>query len=932
MNDAPTATNLSAAETYTEDTALNLINIVVSDVDSANVTATLTLSNVAAGSLSTGTSGAVTSTFVGGVWTASGAIANVNTLLAGVTFTPALNFNSNFTIATSVSDGVAPAITGVKNMTGTPVNDAPVVDLNAGAAGNNVTTAFTEQTPVLIAPVGTLTDVDSANLTSLTVTLTARPDGNAVESLSLNAAATTAASGAGLTVSYTAGTGVLSITGAATTAVYESILQGIQYNDTSNTPTTSNRTINVVANDGVTASVTRTVTLTVAAVNDAPTATNLSAAETYTEDTALNLINIVVSDVDSANVTATLTLSNVAAGSLSTGTSGAVTSTFVGGVWTASGAIANVNTLLAGVTFTPALNFNSNFTIATSVSDGVAPAITGVKNMTGTAVDDSFTDADETVSVLEDSGANLGNVLTGTSSVDGPVTVTQFQVAGDVTVYAAGSTATIAGVGTLQIAANGAYTFTPAANYNGPVPVVTYTVTDGSGTDDTSTLTLTVTPVDDSFTDADETVSVLEDSGANLGNVLTGTSSVDGPVTVTQFQVAGDVTVYAAGSTATIAGVGTLQIAANGAYTFTPAANYNGPVPVVTYTVTDGSGTDDTSTLTLTVTPVDDSFTDADETVSVLEDSGANLGNVLTGTSSVDGPVTVTQFQVAGDVTVYAAGSTATIAGVGTLQIAANGAYTFTPAANYNGPVPVVTYTVTDGSGTDDTSTLTLTVTPVDDSFTDADETVSVLEDSGANLGNVLTGTSSVDGPVTVTQFQVAGDVTVYAAGSTATIAGVGTLQIAANGAYTFTPAANYNGPVPVVTYTVTDGSGTDDTSTLTLTVTPVDDSFTDADETVSVLEDSGANLGNVLTGTSSVDGAVTVTQLHGGGRCDGVRGGFDGDDRGGGHAADCGERGLHVHAGGELQRPGAGGDLHGDRRVRDGRHLDADDHGDPGG
>ena len=389
VNDAPTATNLSAAETYTEDTALNLINIVVSDVDSANVTATLTLSNVAAGSLSTGTSGAVTSTFVGGVWTASGARANVNTLLAGVTFTPALNFNSNFTIATSVSDGVAPAITGVKAMTGTPVNDAPVVDLNAGGAGNNVTTAFTEQTPVLIAPIATLTDVDSANLTSLTVTLTARPDGNAVESLSLNATATTAASGAGLTVSYTAGTGVLSITGSATTAVYESILQGILYNDTSNTPTTSNRTINVVANDGATASVTRTVTLTVAAVNDAPTATNLSAAETYTEDTALNLINIVVSDVDSANVTATLTLSNVAAGSLSTGTSGAVTSTFVGGVWTASGARANVNTLLAGVTFTPALNFNSNFTIATSVSDGVAPAITGVKAMTGTPVNDA---------------------------------------------------------------------------------------------------------------------------------------------------------------------------------------------------------------------------------------------------------------------------------------------------------------------------------------------------------------------------------------------------------------------------------------------------------------------------------------------------------------------------------------------------------------
>jgi hypothetical protein len=122
-----------------------------------------------------------------------------------------------------------------------------------------------------------------------------------------------------------------------------------------------------------------TMTINVTAVNDAPSATNLSAAESYTEDTPLNLTNIVVSDVDSANVTAILTVSNVAAGSLTTATSGAVTSTYNAGtgVWTASGALADVNTLLAGVSFTPALDFNSNFTIATSVSDGVAAPITG---------------------------------------------------------------------------------------------------------------------------------------------------------------------------------------------------------------------------------------------------------------------------------------------------------------------------------------------------------------------------------------------------------------------------------------------------------------------------------------------------------------------------------------------------------------------------
>jgi hypothetical protein len=57
----PNATNMSAAETYTEEVPLNLTDIVVSDVDNTTTSATLTLSNTSAGSLNTGTSGAVTS-------------------------------------------------------------------------------------------------------------------------------------------------------------------------------------------------------------------------------------------------------------------------------------------------------------------------------------------------------------------------------------------------------------------------------------------------------------------------------------------------------------------------------------------------------------------------------------------------------------------------------------------------------------------------------------------------------------------------------------------------------------------------------------------------------------------------------------------------------------------------------------------------------
>src|SRR6185312_1006782 len=188
-----------------------------------------------------------------------------------------------------------------------------------------------------------------------------------------------------------------------------------------------NFTVATSVSDGVAPAITGNKAFTGTAVNDAPTATNLSAAESYTENTPLNLTDIVVSDVDSANVTATLTLSSTAAGSLSTASSGAVTSTYnaVTGVWTASGAIADVNALLAGVTFTPAANFNGNFTVATSVSDGVAPAITGNKAFTGTAVNDAptATNLSAAESYTENTPLNLTDIVV--SDVDNdPVTAT----------------------------------------------------------------------------------------------------------------------------------------------------------------------------------------------------------------------------------------------------------------------------------------------------------------------------------------------------------------------------------------------------------------------------------------------------------------------------------------------------------------------------
>ena len=369
-------------------------------MDSANVTVTLTLSDPAAGSLSTGTSGAVTSTFAGGVWSASGALADVNTLLAGVTFTPALNYNSNLTIATSVDDGTAAPLTGTKTMTGTPVNDAP------SATNLSAPETYTEDTPLDLTDI-VVSDVDSANVT---VTLT----------LSDPAAGSLSTGTSGAVTSTFAG-GVWSASGAL--ADVNTLLAGVTFTPALNY--NSNLTIATSVDDGTAAPLTGTKTMTGTPVNDAPSATNLSAPETYTEDTPLDLTDIVVSDVDSANVTVTLTLSDPAAGSLSTGTSGAVTSTFAGGVWSASGALADVNTLLAGVTFTPALNYNSNLTIATSVDDGTAAPLTGTKTMTGTPVNDapSATNLSAPETYTEDTPLDLTDIVV--SDVDSAnVTVT----------------------------------------------------------------------------------------------------------------------------------------------------------------------------------------------------------------------------------------------------------------------------------------------------------------------------------------------------------------------------------------------------------------------------------------------------------------------------------------------------------------------------
>ena len=511
-----------------------------------------------------------------------------------------------------------------------------------------------------------------------------------------------------------------------------------------------------------------------------------------------------------------------------------------------------------------------------TIGDGNGGTASTTLTITVTGTNDAPVAVADVGSTPEDTPVS-GNVLTNDGDVDvEPLTVTGFSVAGIATPFTAGQAANIAGVGTLVINATGSYTFTPAADYTGPVPVATYTVSDGTASA-TATLTLNVTPVNDNPVANADVGSVTEDatldvsaangviqSGANLPAA---DSDVDGDaltVTAVSFGAANGVVGVALNGAN-----GALTLNADGSYRYEPASSTQAlddgesVQDVFTYIVSDGNGGTATTTLTITVTGTNDAPVAVADVGTTPEDTPVS-GNVLTNDSDVDGEsFTVTGFSIAGIATPFTAGQTATIAGVGTLVINATGAYTFTPAANYTGPVPVATYTVSDGTAST-TATLTLNVTPVNDPPVANNDTASTPINTAVVIDVKANDTDPDNAPA---QLVVSNPVLSSPA--------QGSVVVNPDGTLTFTPALNVTGPV-TITYTLTDPSGLSDTATVTVNVganTPpagADATRTIAEDTpytiaASDLGFSDADLGQTLSGVRIVTTPTNGTlQLNG--------------------------------------------------------------------
>ncbi|MGY3921450.1 retention module-containing protein, partial [Aeromonas eucrenophila] len=113
----------------------------------------------------------------------------------------------------------------------------------------------------------------------------------------------------------------------------------------------------------------------------------------------------------------------------------------------------------------------------------------------------------------------------------------------------------------------------------------------------------------------------------------------------------------------------------------------------------------------------------------------------------------------------------------------------------------------------------------LDNQLDDQDESA-ITQENQAISGNLLTNSSNPDGPqdASIVSYSWGNNIGIPA-GTATTLNGIGTLIINADGSYTFTPALNYTGPVPLANYIVTDGADTNP-STLTITITPVDETI----------------------------------------------------------------------------------------------------------
>ena len=325
--------------------------------------------------------------------------------------------------------------------------------------------------------------------------------------------------------------------------------------------------------------------------------------------------------------------------------------------------------------------------------------------------------------------------------------------------------------GSVEVASDGRYVYTPAPDYFG-ADSFTYAVEDGRGGANSYRVDIAVTPVNDAPVAGPDTIHTQEDTAVS-GRLPT---AVDAE---------GDLAVY---TVETSPAKGLLALNADGTYSYTPLPEANGSDSFV-YRVSDGK--DFTlHTVTIEIGAVNDAPVAGNASIVTLEDT-AHAGQLPQASDIDNDPV---RYDLASG------------PAHGEVRIGADGRYVYTPAADFHG-ADSFSYRVSDGQGGFNVYTVGITVNAVNDAPTAADAAFVTREDEAYSA--LLPQANDIDG-----------DPVAYALAEQPEH---GSVSIGADGRYTYTPAADYNG-ADRFRYTVSDGRGGSNTYTVEITVTPVND------------------------------------------------------------------------------------------------------------
>ena len=703
-----------------------------------------------------------------------------------------LDFDSvpaSYALSVTASDGTNTSAAETVTINLIDVNESPVVTTSSGSA------SFTEGLgPLAIDSALTVSDPENAGLTGAEVRFDSGFVTGQDRLLFTNQA--------GISGSYNATTGVLTLSGPASVADYETALRTVSYDNSSQSPNAANRVIRFTVDDGTnTSSATRTLTVT---PQDDPANVVPGGPYAVTEGGSVLLDGSASSDADNVIVEYEWDFD-------------------YDGVTFAAGATGASTAFSAASIDGPTVRTVALRTRSDNGAFAIATTTVTISNAAPTA------NADSGTAFTTDEGSSFvtGNVLSNDND-PGPETLI---------VSSIDATGTI---GLVVDRGDGTFTYDPNGQFESLAAgqsandTFTYTVSDGTATD-TATVTIVITGVNDAPTLNDQNVNVDENASLNSLVATATATDVDSGDSVSWSIISGD-----PNDAFTIDALsGEIRVAKPLEFDFESTPNYS-----LTVRAIDQQGGIGTGTVSVSLNDLNESPTISGATFSVAEDAAPGTGVGFAAGSDPDAGDTLIWSILGGNTN----GAFSMSASTGELTVANPSTLDFETIPSYT-----LTVQLRDAVGLTDTSTLVVKVSDINETPTTTGlADVTVNEDSVNVLIDLTTAFADTETPSALLGYSVTGNSNPALFAATSISGGVLTLDF----------AANLNGAA-TITVEATDPQGLTVSTSFAVTVLAVNDApvaFADSysvdGQTLSVSATAG-----VLANDTDVE-ADTLTAL----------------------------------------------------------------------